>query len=157
MDGWCSDDQSPAKKATVVNSKLSHEMAVLVLGSCILPMVFLKPCASTGHQSKHSTIEPERCGIDTEFKDSSPTPTSFGSMMIEAACLRKGSRPHQFPRRHYDGFCTFQSYVYGDVEVGWKKLLNSNVPLVWILQPCWMSLVDQICRKRRCCKRFKQP
>ena len=28
------------------------------------------------------TIEPREMGIDTEFKDSSPTHTSFGSMMI---------------------------------------------------------------------------
>ena len=50
-----------------------------------------------------------------------------------------------------------QSYVCGDVEVGVEEIVEFQRSIGWILQPCWMSLVDQICRKTRCCKRLKQP
>ena len=38
---------------------------------------------------------------------------------------------------------TFQSYVYGDVEVGVEEIVNFNARLASILQRCSMSLVDQ--------------
>jgi hypothetical protein len=75
--------QNLAKKATVVNSKLLHEMVVLESGRFTLPMVFLKPLLFS--RSSTQTFGPssrERCGIDTVFKDSLPTHTSFGSMRI---------------------------------------------------------------------------
>ena len=59
-------------------------------------------------------------------------------------------------RRHYDGFGTFQSYVYGDVEVGVEEIVEFQRSIGVDIATMLDVFSDQICRKTRCCKRFKQ-
>ena len=74
------------------------------------------------------TFEPlnrERCGTNTAYKPSSPTHTSYGNTTISGPRHNAtGCISCRLPRCCYDDSGTFQSYVYGDVEVGIDEIVT---------------------------------